>query len=656
MTRLSRVTWGVVTATGVVILAALGLLAPLLDVRKGGYFLAAVAFAVSSSGLGLMINRKEPSNKVGLLVALFGFVVPFFMFRDILWWVLETQPAAFGWNNGLQAFFWEAGFWVSAVLSLLFLYFPDGELPSRRWRWLPAAVVLDTLAIQVEGMFGPSSYAPLISRLPEPLFRVPETVAGIWDFIAYAMALVLPFACASALIVKYRRADWKGRAQLKWMALVALAIPVLTVLAWTEGQIFGEVRFVSKLFWLLYAGVAVAATIAIVRHDLYDIDKAIVATITYGTLTALLVSVYTAASFAAGVTLGRDSAAVAAGTTAICAALLSGTRRRLRRAVDRRFYPFRRAVETELDALNARIHAGEAAPEKLEETLRRAMRDSELRVGYRVPGGSFVDAEGKEVPADRSIPITLAGVDIGILVPGDGQASRELLREVAQRAAIPAEMVRLRLELSEALREAESSRARLVQAGDRERRRLERDLHDGAQQRLVSLGMGLRLAQRHLGDGTVDVNGLLDQSVAEIGDAVDELRQIAHGLRPSTLDDGLPAALLHLAEASPAPIELDIQPDRLPDDVAVTVYYVAAEAVTNAIKHSEADNIRVRVERSNGAVNVRIEDDGKGGAQIRGSTGLTGLADRVSAMGGSLAVQSPVGKGTVVEATIPCAS
>src|SRR5204862_4813206 len=149
------------------------------------------------------------------------------------------------------------------------------------------------------------------------------------------------------------------------------------------------------------------------------------------------------------------------------------------------------------------------------------------------------------------------------------------------------------------------------QSGYRERRRLERDLHDGAQQRLVSLGMTLRLAQRHLDDGTVDVDGLLDQGVAELGTAVAELRQIAHGLRPSSLDDGLPAALAALVRTVPVLVEMDICPDRLPDDVATTAYYVVSEAVTNAVKHAEAKCISLGVARSDGQVLVRGSDDGR---------------------------------------------
>jgi signal transduction histidine kinase len=229
----------------------------------------------------------------------------------------------------------------------------------------------------------------------------------------------------------------------------------------------------------------------------------------------------------------------------------------------------------------------------------------------------------------------------------------ELLRQVAGSAATLVEVVRLRLEVARALSEAESSRARLVQAGYEERRKLERDLHDGAQQRLVSLGMTFRLAQRHLDDGSVDVNGLLDQGVAELGTALAELRRIAYGLRPGRLDDGLDAALTELVRTVPITVDLDICTDQLPDDVATTAYYVASEALTNAVKHATADRIGLRVTRSDGRLLVTVSDDGRGGATL---SARSGIADRVAALGGTLRVHSPLGSGTMIEAVLPCGS
>jgi signal transduction histidine kinase len=240
-----------------------------------------------------------------------------------------------------------------------------------------------------------------------------------------------------------------------------------------------------------------------------------------------------------------------------------------------------------------------------------------------------------------------------VILPGSAVVRPELLRQIAGAAATLVEVVRLRLELARALREVESSRARLVQAGYEERKKLERDLHDGAQQRLVSLGMAFRLAQRHLDDGSVDVNGLLDQGVAELGTALAELRKIAYGLRPGRLDDGLDAALTELVRTVPITVDLDVCTDRLPDDVATTAYYVVSEAITNVVKHATADRIGLRVIRSDGRLLVSVSDDGRGGATL--ST-RSSIADRVAALGGTLLVHSPLGSGTTVEAVLPCAS
>ena len=166
----------------------------------------------------------------------------------------------------------------------------------------------------------------------------------------------------------------------------------------------------------------------------------------------------------------------------------------------------------------------------------------------------------------------------------------------------------------------------------------------------------MRLAQRHLDDGTVDVDQVLDGAVAEIGTAVVELRQIAHGLRPSSPDDGLAAALENLSRNTPVPVGLDLQADDLPDDVSTTAYFVASEAVANAVKHAGAGSIAMSVRRCDGAVRVSVRDDGCGGAVARPGSGLAGLRDRVSALGGTLGIRSDPGLGTEVEAVLPCES
>ena len=278
-----------------------------------------------------------------------------------------------------------------------------------------------------------------------------------------------------------------------------------------------------------------------------------------------------------------------------------------------------------IEDLTGRTRTGDARPEGLEAVLRTSLRDPSLRIGYVVPGREgFVDAAGSDVPADGGVVVRQAGRPVAVLAAASTPGTRELLDTVGRASIGLMDVVRLRLELAGALRDVEASRMQLVTVGERERRRLERDLHDGSQQRLVALGMALRLAQRHLDEGSVDVHGLLDQSVAELGTAVAELREIAHGLRPSRLDDGLRAALVSLAERLAVPVDLEITSGALPDDVAATAYYVASEALTNAVKHADADRIEVRVVRSEALVEVRIADDGRGGARSRPGPGSPG--------------------------------
>ena len=407
----------------------------------------------------------------------------------------------------------------------------------------------------------------------------------------------------------------------------------------------------------MYVVVPVAVAIAVIRDDLYEVDRAVVAASVYGFIGVVLLAVFTAVSAAAGLVAARASTQVAVLVTAVVAVFLGTVRSRLVGAVGDRIYPDRARATAAVATLQHEVSAGTAVPEQLEPMLRTALRDPRLRVGYAVPGDPHcVDRDGHRVDADRgSVPVKLAGHRVGVLVAGDG-VRPWLLEEVAGEAALLVETGRLRLELRSALREVEASRSRLVRAGYEERRRLELDLHDGAQQRLVSLGMSLRLAQRHLGDGTVDVDDLLDGTVAELGTAVVELRQIAHGLRPSSLDDGLAAALENLSQNTPLPVGLDLQAEDLPDHISTTAYFVASEAVANAVKHAGAGAIAMSVRRDEGTVWVSVSDDGCGGAVARPGSGLAGLRDRVGALGGTLGIRSTPGAGTVVEAVLPCES
>jgi signal transduction histidine kinase len=214
-------------------------------------------------------------------------------------------------------------------------------------------------------------------------------------------------------------------------------------------------------------------------------------------------------------------------------------------------------------------------------------------------------------------------------------------------------VVHLDAQLRDRLDELRASRARLVQAGDAERRRLERDLHDGAQSRLVAVSLLLRTARsRAAGHG--ELEGLLDRAYDELNQSLTELRELAHGIHPAVLTDrGLEPALQALVTRSPVPVHVEADGERLPAPVESAAYFVVSEALTNVAKYSQATQARVEVRRTNGDVTVEVADDGIGGADAARGSGLRGLADRVSALDGTLSLDSPPGRGTRLRAKIP---
>jgi signal transduction histidine kinase len=220
-----------------------------------------------------------------------------------------------------------------------------------------------------------------------------------------------------------------------------------------------------------------------------------------------------------------------------------------------------------------------------------------------------------------------------------------------QRIADFAELVAQAMANAEAREQLAASRKRIVQAGDAERRRLERNLHDGAQQRLVSLSLTLRLAARRHPDDPE-----LGLAVAELGSALEELRELARGIHPAVLTEyGLEPAIEALATRTPFPVDVEVAlEDRLPAPVEAAAYYVVSEALTNVTKYASASDVRVHVFRDDGRAHVEVRDDGVGGAQEDRGSGLRGLADRVEALGGALWITSPPGEGTTLLAEIPC--
>ncbi|MFS8096803.1 histidine kinase [Lentzea alba] len=639
---------------------ALALLAAVVAMTAGGTWLVfrlpdlALAFAgltvlgLAITALGVVIAFRVHANPVGPLLTWVGSIVVFLAARDVYYrtWLDDASVPL---DPRVVAFLNESGWWLLAAIALLLLHFPDG----RRWRVLPPVIVALALAQQGFGMVPREPFTEPMEGLAHP-WGPPSDVVHVLSFVVNIALVVAFLASGFSLVARFRRSEAKARAQLKWLAFAGMAATAYPVVCLAEIVVTGRSGVVATVFGVVtIVALFCSVGIAMLRHDLYDVDRVLADTISYTIVLLILIGAYALSALTIGLVVGRDSPVAAAGATAVCAVLLAPVRKKLQQLVDRRLFPRTKAALQAIDDLQHRVHTQAAQPEELEEALRTALKDPTLRVGLLLHAG-FVDTRGAPVTDTGLVPITLGGTQIGVLA--SETTTPAVLRIVANAAASLVEVSRLRGELATALREVEASRARLVQAGDAERRKLERDLHDGAQQRLVSLGMAMRLAQRQLPTGSVDVHDLLDQGVAELATAIAELRQIAHGLRPTSLDDGLHAALAALTNKLPVPVALEIMPEPLADDIAITAYFVAAEAITNAAKHANASAITVRVTQQEDEVNVWVRDDGRGGADPSGGSGLAGLADRVAALGGSLLLNSRPGGGTTIQAVLPCAS
>jgi signal transduction histidine kinase len=311
-------------------------------------------------------------------------------------------------------------------------------------------------------------------------------------------------------------------------------------------------------------------------------------------------------------------------------------------------------------------HLAEAPqPGRLRDALADALDDPTLELVYWLPeGGRYVDFRGRtyELPEDdprRAIHAVTRDDQCvaAIIYDATLREASEHVRAVGAAASLALLNERLEAELRAKVEELRRSRERMLKIGLEERRRLERDLHDGAQQRLVAMALNIRLARAKLNEDPIAADRLLESAGEELDSALEELRELARGIHPAVLTDrGLTTALETLASRAPVPVELaELPDDRLPEAVELAAYFVVAEALTNVAKYAHATYAKVEVARENGRVVVEVEDDGVGGANPENGTGLRGLADRIAVLEGRLEIDSETGRGTTVRAQIPCA-
>lgn len=296
----------------------------------------------------------------------------------------------------------------------------------------------------------------------------------------------------------------------------------------------------------------------------------------------------------------------------------------------------------------------------LRETLAQTLRDPSLILAFpALAGAGFVDAQGQqvEIPAKSSTTRAVTRLErddelLAVLIhdPAVDAEDPGLVEAVGSVARLALENERLGAQVRNQLDEVRASRTRIVEAADAERHRIERDLHDGAQQRLVALAMRLEQARA----SSKDASELIDATTAELQVAIAEVRGLARGLHPALLmEAGLAAAVEALAERAPVPVRIDIPEGRFSRHAEIAAYYVVAEALTNIARYAQANEARVAVRQTAGRLVVEVSDDGRGGADPGAGSGLRGLSDRLAAIGGELSVVSPAGGGTTVTASMP---
>jgi signal transduction histidine kinase len=614
-------------------------------------------YAATLAGAGALIASRQPRNPIGWLFLVFA-LVGAVMADAAQGWALQAGER--GWRGGDTAeLLASAGRQLSGLCWILtFLLIPDGRLLGRGWRPVVWVAAVGTTLTMVGWSLDEDLYDFPGGHNP---FAVEGLPTGALFATGVTLMVATLIAAATSLVLRFRRARGVERQRLKWFALAAGFAAVVLPLSFA-------LWFVTPVGPVLIAvaltALSIGACVAILRYRLYKVDVVINRTFVYGGVTVILATAFAATVVLLGTALGRGSGWATSGATLVVALVFRPLRARVQDTVDRRFNRARYDAVHRMTTFLDELRDGHAAPEEVESVLRELMADRRLELLFLpVDSEHYVDGRGvpaRSLPSDtrQQIRIERGGQPLGlVLVDAQRPEQRDLLRSVVETGGLAIEIARLRVELRRRLAEVEASRARIVTAGNDERRRIERDLHDGAQQRLVSIGLALRHAQHELGTSSPErATHTLDGALAEVAVAIDELRELARGLPPPQLDEGLAPAFRELARRAPVPVDVDAPRERFSRDVEAAAYFMGCEGLTNAVKHAHATKIHLSAARRDRQLVVSIADDGVGGAVVGHGSGLRGLSDRVAALGGTLRIESAPGTGTTLTAELPCAS
>ena len=653
------------------------------------FLVISIVMGLGYATVGALIAARHYRNAIGwlfLLVAL-GLMTAM-LSEEYPIYALRTAPGSLpgaAWVAWLGV--WSLPLAMASVLLVIVL-FPNGRAPSPRWRplvWIiGAAAGVASAGLMVDPR--PISPMPGLAIDNPTGIEALRGIAGIVIALGGWPLALSALAAVGALVMRFRRARAEERQQIKWLVSVVLIGGLLFVGTIVTGIALGEsgASWLNDVFFTLTVlamavGIPAASGIAILKYRLYDIDVVINKTVVYGALAVFVTLVYVAIVVGIGTLVGsRGDVFLTILATAVIALAFQPARVWARHLANRLVYG-KRATPYEVlsrlaKGMGSQYSADDALPalaRVLAEGTGAARAEVWLRVGsdLRAAASWPDDEEGRPQPItladghltpiagmDRALPVTHEGEVLGALAismpRGEGvtPATEKLLADVTSQTGLVLRNVRL-------IEELRASRQRLVAAQDEERRRLERNIHDGAQQQLVALAVKLRLLGSVAEKDGVKAKELADQLRRETQDALENLRDLARGIYPPLLaDKGLASALESQARKASVPVAVESNGiGRYPAEVEATVYFCVLEALQNVAKYADATAAVIHLGEEDGRLAFRVSDDGRGfdHSSTPTGTGLQNMADRIDALGGQLEIHSTLGQGTTLVGRIP---
>jgi signal transduction histidine kinase len=654
-----------------------------------GFVIPFVPFPI----VGYVLASRRPGNAIGWLMQGIGL---FFGLTSVLaplgaYLIHSGEPEI---GHLLEAF--DQPNWVPIIVptaTFLILLFPDGHLPSPRWRWfawcMAVAYVLIYFAILLTP--GPIENATLADE-PNPLGI--EALAPLEGFAA-SIILAIPIGVLGSmlgLVLRFRRSTGIERLQLRWLVtaavIVASVFSVVMILSsnsdWGGPDQAGWLTVLQNVAVLTFMLIPIAIGASILRYRLFDIDVVINKAVLFGALAVFITLVYVAVVVGVGALVGRQASPVlSAVAAAIVALAFQPLRRRAQRIADRLVFGKRASPYEVLSVFSERVGQTYANDELLPRMARvlaegtgAARADVWVRTGEELRPEAVWPSDAPalsprpaasvqgEVSATSTFePVRYQDELLGGLSiekrPGEAVTATEekLVADLAAQAGLVLRNASLTRDLLRTIDELRTSRQRLVTAQDEERRKLERNLHDGAQQRLVALTVKLGLIERLVERDPSQARAIAAQLQSDATDALEELRDLARGIYPPLLaDKGLVAALESQARKSAVPVEIEADGvGRYAREAEATVYFSCLEALQNVAKYASASRAVVALSNGGGVLRFTVTDDGVGFDRATSSpgTGLQGIADRLAALGGEVDVRSTPGAGTTVAGMLP---